>query len=399
MDQNVDYILSPLAVRERSRKIFELTLKNQGEFLYYPDKWDNVVAFVYQTILEKYPKLEIPFHSRLGHFRAGGIDRLKWPELGLEKLNNKEKVKLLIDLIIPSVLLDAGAGEHWSYFESKTGQRFSRSEGLGIASFYLFLDRKLSSTKQLTTDSEALTQLTEHELNAYFQVNDNNPLVGASGRLQLLQKLGTIIGENKKIFIEGRPSDLIKLFTDGNHVDAAQLLKTVLKYLGPIWPSRLNLKQQPLGDTWSHPGLGNPGSFEALVPFHKLSQWLSYSILDACQMGGYQVLNIDKLTGLPEYRNGGLFVDMGLIQLKDSNFETCGLNPDMPVTIEWRALTVTLLDELASRLQHKLNLTPEQLPLAKVLEGGSWWAGRKIAATKRKDASPPFKINSDGTVF
>lgn len=399
MNQNVDYILSSQAVRERSLKLFELTCAGHGEFTFDPSKWDLVTNYVYQTILEKYPKLDIPFHSRLGHFRAGGIDRLKWPELGLEKLSKKERVQTLIDLIIPSVLLDAGAGNQWTYFESKTGQTLSRSEGLGIASFYIFLEEKLSTTYKLATDATGLMSFTEKDLNDYFQVNDNNPLVGTTGRLHLLQKLGSIINENKNTFINARPSDLMSLFIDGNQVDATQVLKSILKYLGPIWPSRLNLNNHALGDTWTHPSLGEPGSFESLVPFHKLSQWLSYSILDACQMGGYDVVNVPELTGLPEYRNGGLFLDLEIIKLKDSKYESCGLTPDMPVTIEWRALTVTLLDELARRLQKKLNLSPEQLPLAKVLEGGSWWAGRKIAAEKRKDASPPVKINSDGTVF
>jgi hypothetical protein len=399
MNQNVDYILSPQAVRERSQKLFELTCAGKGEFTFDSTKWDLVTNYVYQTILEKYPKFDIPFHSRLGHFRAGGVDRLKWPELGLEKLSKKEKVQTLIDLIIPSVLLDAGAGNQWTYFESKTGQTLSRSEGLGIASFYIFLEQKLSSTQKLTTDASGLINFSEKDLNDYFQVNDNNPLVGTVGRLHLLQKLGSIITENKNTFTTARPSDLMNLFIDGNQVDAVQVLKTILKYLGPIWPSRLSLNNHALGDTWSHPSLGEPGSFESLVPFHKLSQWLSYSILDACLLGGYQVVNVAELTGLPEYRNGGLFLDLEIIKLKDPRYETCGLTPDMPVTIEWRALTVTLLDELARRLQKKLNLSPEQFPLAKVLEGGSWWAGRRIAAEKRKDASPPVKINSDGTVF
>jgi hypothetical protein len=47
----------------------------------------------------------------------------------------------------------------------------------------------------------------------------------------------------------------------------------------------------------------------------------------------------------------------------------------------------------------KLNKTEADFPLAKVLEGGSWWAGRKIAKIKRPDSSPPLKIISDGTVF
>lgn len=399
LPSEIDFLLSPQAVRERSQKIFDLTVQDRGEFTYHPEHWDRVTEYVATTIREKYPQLQIPFHSRLGHFRSGGIDRIKWPELGLDKLVPRERVKLLIDLIVPSVLLDAGAGDSWQLFESKTGQNFNRSEGLGIASFYLFLDRKFSSNKTLTTDAEGLMNLTESDLKNYFQVNESNKLIGLDGRLRLLQKLGKIMSENPLIFPNTRPSDLFETFSDGECVDAVLLLKSLLKNLGGIWPSRLVYKKFPLGDTWSHPLLGATHSFESFVPFHKLSQWLSYSILEACLFGNLKVNQVEQLTGLPEYRNGGLFIDLGLIELKNKKFIDCGLTPEMPVTIEWRALTINLLDQLAERIQRKLQMNAEQLPLAKVLEGGSWWAGRKIAASKRPSGSPPVKIISDGTVF
>ncbi|MGE0634502.1 MAG: DUF1688 family protein, partial [Pseudobdellovibrionaceae bacterium] len=40
-----------------------------------------------------------------------------------------------------------------------------------------------------------------------------------------------------------------------------------------------------------------------------------------------------------------------------------------------------------------------EFPLAKVLEGGTWWAGRFLAAEKRQGGPPPIQIKSDGTVF
>ena len=39
------------------------------------------------------------------------------------------------------------------------------------------------------------------------------------------------------------------------------------------------------------------------------------------------------------------------------------------------------------------------LPLASILEGGTWAAGRAIAFARRPDGSPPLKVISDGTVF
>jgi hypothetical protein len=54
---------------------------------------------------------------------------------------------------------------------------------------------------------------------------------------------------------------------------------------------------------------------------------------------------------------------------------------------------------IAENLRHYLALAPDRLPLAAVLEGGTWWAGRKIAAEKREGGPPPIRVVSDGTVF
>ena len=70
-----------------------------------------------------------------------------------------------------------------------------------------------------------------------------------------------------------------------------------------------------------------------------------------------------------------------------------------PFVVGWRALTVALLDEIAPMVAARLGLTAAEFPLARVLEGGTWAAGRLIAREKRADAGPPFQISSDGTVF
>ncbi len=108
---------------------------------------------------------------------------------------------------------------------------------------------------------------------------------------------------------------------------------------------------------------------------------------------------IDGLTGLPEYRNGGLFMDMGAIILKNPDDARLAHAPGSALIVEWRALTVALLDEIAVIVRDRLGLDATSLPLAKVLEGGTWAAGRKIARARRADGSPPLNIVSDGTVF
>ena len=135
------------------------------------------------------------------------------------------------------------------------------------------------------------------------------------------------------------------------------------------------------------------------MPFHKLSQWLTYSLIEPLQEAGVTVTDIDGLTGLAEYRNGGLFVDLGVIEPKHTAVTRDEHAPGSEIVVEWRALTVALLDKLAAEVRERLGLDAEALPLVKVLEGGIWAAGRRIAAERRAGGGPPIRVASDGTVF
>ena len=180
---------------------------------------------------------------------------------------------------------------------------------------------------------------------------------------------------------------------------ASQILETLLYSLNKIWPSRVERNGVPLGDVWEHPLLGPKGSWEALMPFHKISQWLTYSLIEPLEESGIQVKKVSQLTALAEYRNGGLLSDLGLIRLKNTDFLDQVFEPYSEVIVEWRALTISIFDRLAARIRQIKNFDEESFPLAKMLEGGTWHAGRKIAKKLRKDGSPPLKIKSDGTVF
>ena len=72
---------------------------------------------------------------------------------------------------------------------------------------------------------------------------------------------------------------------------------------------------------------------------------------------------------------------------------------DSLLVVEWRVLTVALLDLLATRIRARLGRSAEELPLASILEGGTWAAGRAAAFERRADGAPPLKVISDGTVF
>jgi hypothetical protein len=132
---------------------------------------------------------------------------------------------------------------------------------------------------------------------------------------------------------------------------------------------------------------------------HKLSQWLAYSLLEPLQNAGISVSNVHELTGLAEYRNGGLFVDMGVLNPRERAALSQTHAVKDPFVVGWRSLTVALLDRLAPLVGTRLGLTPDVFPLACVLEGGTWAAGRQVARKLRADGGPPFHVLSDGTVF
>jgi len=134
------------------------------------------------------------------------------------------------------------------------------------------------------------------------------------------------------------------------------------------------------------------------VPFHKLSQWMTYSLLEPFEWSGVKVHAAHLLTALPEYRNGGLMLDSGLLRLRDEDAARETWQVGDEIIVEWRALTIALMDEVADAVRKKLDLDDRKLPLAKVLEGGSWAAGRALAE-RHRNGLPPLKIVSDGTVF
>lgn len=398
----LSYILSAKAVRERTRKILEMNLKGEGEYLVHLDKLNEVADFVIGVIKEKYPSLKIPYHTRFNHFFVGGIDRVAHLSEKIKSESVEERARVMIDLVVTSVLLDAGAGNEWKYREND-GHMYSRSEGLAVASYNMFMQGQFSSdvTTPLRADGPGLVHITEEHINKAFQVSVGNPLLGVKGRSELLHRLGKACEQNPEFFggaKVSRPGHLVDYFLKthpNKKIEAEFLLETVLKGFGSIWPGRIIMNDVNLGDTWRHPKLGE-GS-ESFVPFHKLSQWMTYSLLNPLEDLGFKILNLNRLTGLAEYRNGGLLLDSGLIEAK-TNLNERPHHPDSKIVIEWRALTVALLDELAKVIQSKLKLSEAEFPLAKVLEGGTWWAGRKLAQDKR-GGKPPFEIISDGTVF
>ena len=181
-------------------------------------------------------------------------------------------------------------------------------------------------------------------------------------------------------------------------VAAHDILSQLLTSLSGIWPAGNAIGAEPLGDCWRHAAVAGPGLTQGWMPFHKLSQWLSYSLLEPFQWAGVEVVGLDERTGLPEYRNGGLLLDTGVLRLHDPAWAAQSWTAGDELVVEWRALTVALLDELAPLVRARLGADSRAMPLACVLEGGTWAAGRALAQRSR-GGLPPLNVVSDGTVF
>jgi hypothetical protein len=379
-------LLSAAAVRERAHELLELALDGKVEgWAVDLGRLGAAADLTAEVTRKSYPDLAIPFHARWRHFVAGS------PRLP-EGSDRAARARAAFDLVILSVLLDAGAGPDWRYRDPVGGGTYTRSEGLAVASQRMWEAGALDRLASLEADTLA----------EGFQVSEANPMVGLDGRAGLLRRLGEQAIVRPDLFPGGRPGglfDVLAARADNGRLPAPAILELLLEALGPIWEGRLEIADVPLGDCWHHPAIHRGDATDGLVPLHKLSQWLTYSLIEPLQEAGIEVTQIDGLTGLAEYRNGGLFVDTGVLTPTDPGASERPHHVSDAFVVAWRAMTVALLDRLAPLVRERLGVGEAEFPLARMLEGGSWAAGREIAAKLRPGGGPPFTIISDGTVF
>jgi hypothetical protein len=400
-DVDATELQRPATIRERCANV--LAAADAGlsrHFRVERGHLDAAASRVAAVTRLRYPSLDIPCHSRWRHFEAGGVDRRGELDRALAGHSAAARARARIDLAVVSVLLDAGAGAAWTYVEPRSGLRFARSEGLAVASFRAFMAGAFSthSDDPLRVDAQALLRIDTAALARLFHADAGNPLTGLEGRASLLQRLGAVLADRSDLFgAAARPGMLFDaLANDRASLSAVELLTALLDGLGPIWLTGSRLGGIALGDVWRHPHAGGRGPTAGWVPFHKLSQWLAYSLFEPFEWAGVAVTDRELLTALPEYRNGGLLLDTGALALVHPATATVALDVGSELVVEWRALTVALMDELVPRV--RLRLDAPDLPLACILEGGTWAAGRALAQELR-DGAPPLTIRSDGTVF
>ncbi|EEQ28956.1 conserved hypothetical protein [Microsporum canis CBS 113480] len=429
-DPNLDpaaYLKSIHAVRQRSSLVMAKAKTNQlNHFDVDMSKFSTTAQYIVSIIKRDYaPDFQsIPDHGRWQHFDVGGKPRISqllqsWPST----IDNLERARRLIDLFLVSVLLDAGAGNSWSYKSKESGKVYKRSEGLAVASLEMFKAGMFSSdhTEPCQVDGAGLRRVTVGALAKRMQHSEDNPLAGLEGRAGLLSRLADALNNQELFGVDARPGNMLVIDYLLSHpstlassvpiIPVPVLWNALMDGLSPIWPpSRTQVDGISIGDAWpckAMPASPPAAPWENIVPFHKLTQWLCYSIMAPMT----KILNIrfsgrELLTGLPEYRNGGLLIDMGLLTLKQEdtdrgleaykanamikgqpNVEVVPLfSPDDDVIVEWRALTVGFLDQLLVEVNNLLELKEgQQLSLPQMLEAGSW----KVSTTCLFPPSPP----------
>lgn len=401
-------LLSAAAVRERAQRMLDLGLAGGLQhFTVDLDRMAETSALVVRTIRANYPNLDIPLHARWRHFEVGGVDR--WQELsGARGFNSAgELARAAFDLAILGVLLDAGTGGDWTYADPASGELLHRSEGLAVASLAMFASGLFSGRPEdpLRADAAALATLTADELAAGFQAGSGNALAGLAARRDVLVALGRMVAGRPEVFAladDPRPGGLFDLLasrSEGGYLPAPAILERVLDALGPIWSGPVVLDGIDLGDSWRHPALVTGDGTSGIVPLHTPAQWLSLSLIEPLGWAGIKVTDVDGLTGLADVNNCSLFVDTGVLGLKEPADAGRGHALGSTLVVEWRALTVALLDRIAGDIRTSLYRTPEALPLARIMQGGTFAAGRALARERRPAGGPPILVDGDGTIF
>jgi hypothetical protein len=396
--RDVDLLRSPATIRARSRLLFDRARRGESScFKIELSRLDDVAHYVAAELAKHPTRGPGPLHGRMRHFDCGNRARTREIAAVLAALPAADRARAWVDAVVPSVFLDAGAGSRWSFDEA--GVRYSRSEGIALASLEMFRAGKLSSQgTPLLCDAAGLLALTPRSFGEAFQVSPENPLVGLEGRLALMHALGRALSARGGP--TARPAMLFDRAADAaieQRIDASTVLRLVLAELGEIWPPHVLVAGVNVGDVWRHPALG--AGVGGLLPFHKLSQWLTYSLVEPFREGGLELTSLEELTALAEYRNGGLLIDTGVLSLRDESLARCSYEIGHPLIVEWRALTVALLDELRPLLRARLGGDEACAESAGALEAATWAAGRAIARERRPGGGSPLSIASDGTVF
>ncbi|KAI9315870.1 hypothetical protein BX666DRAFT_1952323 [Dichotomocladium elegans] len=440
---DLEYLCSLGSVRERCFRVQEAaSRKRLAHFDVDLSKLDDMVHIIVSLMKRDFINTsEIPVFGRWRHFDVGGRPRIRqlidgaWA--GIDKT---EQTRRVIDLFVVSVLMDIEPSLRYQYVEQDTGKVFKRQEGIAIACLDMFKAGAFSSDPRMPhrVDSEALLGFTLEKIMQGLHVT--SLFDGLQDRVDLLRHLGQLLEHRQDYFGAGvnghRPGNLMDYLM--SHPTTINTKKGPLIHLETLWPIVQDMGElwaaseesngkggtPELGDVWPCDSIRvehTSNQLDHYVSFHRLSQWLVYSLVEPMEkLLGATIEGTEQLTVLPESRNGGLLIDTGFLTLKPAdvergldNYRKNALLPGQPkvevvpmfdfndpVVVEWRALTVAYLDIVAERVRTTLNASRKSLSLSQLIQGGTWNAGRELAEISRPNTQmPPIVIKPDRRVL
>lgn len=294
-------------------------------------------------------------------FAAGGVDRRVWLERLLAAEPPEQRTHARIDLAVVCEYLGQVPDDSWSYAEAATGQRFTGREGLAVALWHAFCAGLFSSDPQrpLQADAAGLRGVVTDHLGLALQAGRAWAWPDLQACAIALRRLGEVLSEQPEVFGEaGRPSGLFDTLISPYGVAvphtadirAHDILSQLLMTLSGLTPGGAQIGGVALGDCWQHPAAHGAG--EGWVPLHARMQAITCALLEPFEWAGVQVRELSALTALADVLHGNLLLDTAVLRLRDPQSARTVWPRDAEIVIEWRALTVALLEELAPRVQH-----------------------------------------------
>ena len=353
-----DHLLTAAAVRERCGLVFAAA--ERGETRHFAARPATASTTrstrVVGVTRRRYPDLAVPFHSRWRHFSAGGVDRARLVAPGADPA---ETARARLDLAIVSVLLDAGAGPGWRYREAETGLVLARSEGLAVASLRAMQAGLFSADPRVPwrADAAALASL-----------------IGRPARRRASSMAGKIRSPGWRAgpcccaasarSRRAGPTCSARRRRLGNLYDfwlaqrdalpAPDMLRLVLRAFGPIWPGRLSLGGVPLGDCGRHPAVPGDGS-RAVSQAQPMAGLFADRAARRCRVHDHRYRRADRPRRIPQWRAVPRY--RGHRRRATPTCRAARSTRSREEIVEWRALTVALLDRLAERVRERLGLT------------------------------------------
>lgn len=216
----------------------------------------------------------------------------------------------MIYLTTMSVLLSTNAGTKWNY-TSKNGFTCVKSDGLSIAILDMFLSGLFSSDPTLPhrVNSYQLNNILEKDLVLGFQISNTNRILGFDTHYSILKKIMMQLESFPDIYGTeiSRPGNMMDYLLLKSHdtIDVVDLWDIVSRTFGSMTDS--------INDIHYCDGI------KSSVSFNKTLQWLCYSLIEPMRLYGFNIVNLEILTGLPEHRNGALLIDTGVLILKNQS--------------------------------------------------------------------------------